>query len=353
MKFSTRVKLVVGLSALMVMSAALFIPCSEALASPLNGTWMFESGSFDGSSTGEGTGIIESTNPDRFPVRIEASGGGEYRVLVNNGDYVEYRGRMTSGPSQGYVWISTFVPAGGWIDGLTKTPGEEKYTIIVEGEVTTSELLGSSKAVMTKIEANGWITKFVFNLVGGGGSSGPITDPELIAFCEKGPRPGAASALTLRDSSNVDLVRSGAVSVKVYGFEQFNSMLGSDFNPGNITENVDRLRALMREGKAEGITKVYMTYFDIVGDVDRISESNSNYSLLRGEEFVYNNFLDTDDYFEEAAIFQLAPNRIGIMTFVPSSQTSNGGGGCSASGVGAMALMALAVPFVLKAKRRK
>ena len=183
--------------------------------------------------------------------------------------------------------------------------------------------------------------------------AGPaITDAELNAFFESGPKPGAAaSKWTLYDDNNIPLIGNG-INVAVYGWDQFNSKLEDEIefkNPLHSTQEFeDALKILMAEAKSEGVNKAYFTFYEFSGELEAVDDENpyNHYSMGTYEAILKNNLEEVDKEGTElksnpnAFRFSLEENdsRVAIITLAANQAGKSDDSGCNA-GFGMIALL--------------
>ena len=194
---------------LLLLAAALLIPCSEALAShPIDGTWKFTSGSIefyfsDGGVTGlwKGALDLDSVDPSEFPVRMWHYDG-EYwlevgRLTADFGIEVNFKVTEASGMYLGVEEQSYTVDQYG---ELVKSPNVEEYNSDIRHDdgydfgtsrEKTFVKLSSDNSTLTirsewerdypGLSLERIIDEYTLERVSGGGPGIPTTKPTLPA----------------------------------------------------------------------------------------------------------------------------------------------------------------------------
>ena len=132
---------------LLFMVSVLFIPYSEALAGPIDGTWRIESGSIEALSDEYYEGYIDtnSVKPREFPIVIVELEGEKYGCLVNKGNNVEFNWKLTSHPGFHFEDDLSDFP---YFENLEKI-SEYEYCAYEEGAFAEIELLDDSTLKVT------------------------------------------------------------------------------------------------------------------------------------------------------------------------------------------------------------
>ena len=156
-------------------------------------------------------------------------------------------------------------------------------------------------------------------------AAGGITNPELNAFFDPNPRPGAKDALNVVTSGDAK------VEVGVLGWAEFNKILGDEkSSDAEIFEKW--FKELMAIKKSEGVNKVHFTLYSIEAKNSATSADikweDTTFDQYPGEVFLLNVEHETDpkDFFTdkweeyEDFIIDMDPENgkhVGIFTFTP------------------------------------